>query len=424
MVHNLVRLLIIKCLYNKPIKHVQNTLIFEGISCRLELLIFLSHNTTTMPPKNARKCATKAPDSNAPIATISLGEKETPMVPTAPPSSTLAAESYPLEPQLSPATKAVPPSNDTKDAAAPMNSTQPEPQANGEEKGVKEEKLSWTEEMMEMLVDMLYEVFEKGGASDNSFKKTTFELAAGRVAKAYKGSVKVTQQHCKNKWQDIKGKWAYWKLLGEQSGFGWNSETELYEAYDYVWDNLNKSYPGIVWHKTHVMPFRDSISFILHDVQANGKGALTLEEPTPVDPRLATLQINSTLSASPRASSAPPKVGNTPYNKGRKHAMVEVTDDTDEATQPSLKKLDIGVAISGLTKEMERARKAKESYEPNQQRAIRLLEKKYKGRLDVGAFLKAIMLFKDEGNAITFLTLDDGEYRDLWLEMETDSRLK
>jgi hypothetical protein len=56
---------------------------------------------------------------------------------------------------------------------------------------------------------------------------------------------------------------------------------------------------------------------------------------------------------------------------------VEVADDTDEAIQPSLKKLDLGVAISGLTREMERARKAKESYESSQQRALKLLEKEY-----------------------------------------------
>ena len=42
--------------------------------------------------------------------------------------------------------------------------------------------------------------------------------------------------------------------------------------------------------------------------------------------------------------------------------------------------------ILALTKELERSRKAKESYESNQQRAIRLLENEYKGRLEVGAF--------------------------------------
>lgn len=73
---------------------------------------------------------------------------------------------------------------------------------------MKEEKLFWTEEMIEMLVDTLYEVFEKGGAADNSFKKASFELAIEKVRKAYKGTIKVTQQHYKNKWADLKEKWS------------------------------------------------------------------------------------------------------------------------------------------------------------------------------------------------------------------------
>ena len=53
--------------------------------------------------------------------------------------------------------------------------------------------------MIEQLVDMLYEVFEKGGATDNSFKKAIFELAAHNVGKVYKGALKVIHQQCKNK---------------------------------------------------------------------------------------------------------------------------------------------------------------------------------------------------------------------------------
>jgi mRNA-degrading endonuclease RelE of RelBE toxin-antitoxin system len=52
------------------------------------------------------------------------------------------------------------------------------------------------------------------------------------------------------------------------------------------------------------------------------------------------------------------------------------------------------------------------------------LEKEYKERLKIGAFLRVIALFKDEGNIVTFLTLDNVEYRDLWLEIEINSRLK
>jgi hypothetical protein len=157
---------------------------------------------------------------------------------------------------------------------------------------------------------------------------------------------------------------------------------------------------------------------ILHDVQANGKGALTLEEPTPIDPRIAALK---PLSLTSRASSAPPK---TSYNRSRKRNIAEIADNKDETINGSNKKVDLGVAIASLLKEIARNRHAKETYESNQEKAIKLLEKEYKARLEIRAFLKAISLFKDKGNAVTFLTLDDAEYRDLWLEMETNSHLK
>jgi hypothetical protein len=156
-----------------------------------------------------RKRVIKTHDAIPPTLTITLGEEETPMTPTAPTTPPAAESSYPLEP-LEPLImtleRVLPPSNDTQEEPAPAKDTQPEAPANGAQ-GL--EKLCWTEEMIEMLVDVLYEVFEKGGAADNSFKKATFELVAAQVGKAYKGLVKVTQQHCKNKWQDLKGKWNY-----------------------------------------------------------------------------------------------------------------------------------------------------------------------------------------------------------------------
>jgi hypothetical protein len=45
----------------------------------------------------------------------------------------------------------------------------------------------------------------------------------------------------------------------------------------------------------HVIPFCDIIGYILHDVQANSQGTLTLEVLTPVDPRLKALDSTTAL---------------------------------------------------------------------------------------------------------------------------------
>ena len=132
------------------------------------------YNTTTMAP---RKRAVKAPDLmplNTPINNIILGEEEaiSAPIPSLNPTPTIKhidKSLYPLKPLIS---------NDTK-------------ANNNVEVEIKEEKLVQSEEMIEQLVDILYKVFKKEGAANNSFKKATFELVAYNVRKAYKGALKV-----------------------------------------------------------------------------------------------------------------------------------------------------------------------------------------------------------------------------------------
>ena len=64
---------------------------------------------------------------------------------------------------------------------------------------VKEEKLFRTEEILEQLINTLYKVFEKGGTTNNSFKKAIFELIVQNIGNVYKGALKVIQQYYKNK---------------------------------------------------------------------------------------------------------------------------------------------------------------------------------------------------------------------------------
>jgi hypothetical protein len=368
------------------------------------------------PPKTSKKAQNQVPTTVVPsplpplfrpLPTINFGEEpwagSSPVIlsatPTPPPVSA-------LDPVLSHPR----PLNDTGLAS------QQAPAADSSDDEEEKDRLVWTEEMLEQLVEVLYEVFDEGGAADNSFKKPTFVRAAGKVRRVYRGSQEVTQVKCKNKWADTKRKWAHWVFLSKQSGIGFNPDTELYEAPDYVWDSLNKSHPKIIWHKTHVMPFRDMISYILHDVQANGRGGLTLETPTPTDPRLTSIAPRQDLPNPPNNISA-----RTPYNKSKKRVRNDASDEEGRTTPP--KKIDLGVAISNLTREMERARKAKEGHLSNQERAIKLLETEYQNRLGMIAFIQACTFFKDEGNALTFVTLTNMEMRDRWLELELHTEL-
>jgi hypothetical protein len=155
-----------------------------------------------MPPKNARKRAPKAFNSIPLPNAITLGEEETLIATITPPNpSPVAATVCPLEPLIPTSSRQLLPSNDTQEALPLQDDTQ-QAQANGDEERefvVVVEKLLWSEEMLEQLVEVLYSVFEEGGAADNSFKKSTFEKASHEVRKVYKGAVRVTPTHCKNK---------------------------------------------------------------------------------------------------------------------------------------------------------------------------------------------------------------------------------
>ena len=86
-----------------------------------------------------------------------------------------------------------------------------------ETKDDKENKLAQLEEMLKQLVKVLYSVFVKSGAANNSFKKSTFENVAKKVQKVYKRKLEVTYTKCKNKQADLKRKQQHQVILSNQS---------------------------------------------------------------------------------------------------------------------------------------------------------------------------------------------------------------
>ena len=107
------------------------------------------------------------------------------------------------------------------------------------------------------------------------------------------------------------------------------------------------------------MPYKETISLILYNVQANKNNALTLEKPTLIDPWIAALK---PLSLTSQAFSAPPK---TLYNRSWKGNITKIADNKDETINSSNKKVDLRVAITSLSKEIARNQHTKEAYESN-----------------------------------------------------------
>ena len=73
------------------------------------------------------------------------------------------------------------------------------------------------------------------------------------------------------------------------------------------------------------------------------------------------------------------------YNKSKKRARAKGEDNKDKVLV--LKKVDLRFIITGLTREMACIRKAKEEFKTIPQQAIQLLEKEYRKRLNIIAFI-------------------------------------
>jgi hypothetical protein len=80
--------------------------------------------------------------------------------------------------------------------------------------------------------------------------------------------------------------------------------------------------------------------------------------------------------------------------------------------------VDLGAALMSLLEEMAIGRKAREEHLTVHKKALKLLEKGYKKRIDIMVFIQACSFLKDKGNATTFTTLLDLELRDRWLEIK------
>jgi hypothetical protein len=361
-------------------------------------VFFRYYNHTTTAPKRGSKT------SKTPNTAVILGPETDKLAPSSPPAT------YDIDTLPSPDPFDTPTLGD-EIASIPTE------QSN--------ERITWSDEMVEALIEWLYGVFKDGKAADSGFKKEAFTGAAAAVEKVCTSGTSPSWDKCKNKWGDFKEKWKHWLVLSEMSGFGWNEEKEKYEAYDYVWENLNKSNPRIIWHKTHIMPHRDLLSEILHEAQATGKAAVSSNDldgsTVLIDPRLLT---EDAATRSPSISSTSTSKPKPAYNRSKKRVKADISDDEDQGTRaPPAKKVDLGYAISGLKEEMALGRKMREERKSDQEKAVQLLEKAYGNRLNTMVFIAACTFFEDEHKARSFLAITNVERRDRWLEINLNTEL-
>src|SRR5256885_16796146 len=98
------------------------------------------------------------------------------------------------------------------------------------------------------------------------------------------------------------------------------------------------------------MPFRDLIRAILQDVQANREESISLNVPTPINPRLWAMDAACLSATTSPAPSSVSRTAKTPYNKSKKCTRVSTGDDLDNSTLAlaAKKVVDLAGALTGL----------------------------------------------------------------------------
>lgn len=202
----------------------------------------------------------------------------------------------------------------------------------------------------------------------------------------------MTPDQCKSKWGDYKMKFRQWKELEQQSGFGWNEERGLYEAENDVWAGLNKSWRNIVWHKTHVMPYREQIATVLGSSQATGARAVSAINA--VSESVEPLENGASAQGQKRRASSPE--AGTPAKKAKAPTAAEEMAKMTGLIQMALQQ---------------------SQGEPRlrSERAVSLVESEYRGRMSRRDMMKVYNLFENESMAGIFLALEDAAGRDAWM---------
>lgn len=112
-----------------------------------------------------------------------------------------------------------------------------EPQA-GPGSAVQRDRVSWTADMVTVLVRTLVQQLRLGKRASGSFKEVTWNAVSKIVGEhASTGGQTLEAKHCQSKYNNLKRIYEVWKRLRGLSGWGWDPVALIPLAPDSAWEN-------------------------------------------------------------------------------------------------------------------------------------------------------------------------------------------
>ncbi|KAJ0520768.1 putative Myb/SANT-like domain-containing protein [Helianthus annuus] len=143
----------------------------------------------------------------------------------------------------------------------------------------KKEQIKWTESMDNIFIQSMIAQQDRGNRINGSFTSQAYNNMIEELNT--KLQIELTKKHMKNRLKTLKEHFSQWYDMfrgTSLSGFSWNSETQLIEAEDEVWDKLIDSKPDAAALKTKkVSNFNEMLQLFAKD-RASGAQAETAKE--------------------------------------------------------------------------------------------------------------------------------------------------
>ena len=93
---------------------------------------------------------------------------------------------------------------------------------------------NWTLHHERTLINTLIKQLEAGKRADNDFKPEVWDAVLTAIQNDIEPPLVIQVRQCKNKYQWYRGMYKEWLQLKDQSGFGWDPETNRVTAPDQV----------------------------------------------------------------------------------------------------------------------------------------------------------------------------------------------
>ncbi|XP_035832310.1 uncharacterized protein At2g29880 isoform X3 [Helianthus annuus] len=143
----------------------------------------------------------------------------------------------------------------------------------------KKEQIKWTESMDNIFIQSMIAQQDNGNRINGSFTSQAYNNMIEELNT--KLQIELTKKHLKNRLKTLKEHFSQWYDMfrgTSLSGFSWNSETQLIEAEDEVWDKLIDAKPDAAALKTKkVSNFNEMLQLFAKD-RASGAHAETAKE--------------------------------------------------------------------------------------------------------------------------------------------------